>query len=379
MRIGFISTYPPIECGVGAYTQFLTDALRESRTDVYIVSHYGGQGKQVFPAFDYEDNDLAEKAFSMMIRFTPDIVHIQHEFGMYGKHYGVQIVPLIIQFKLLGIPVITTLHTVYPEPPEAHSILLHSILSNSSKIIVHEAYQKETLNRLFENQFSQKLVVIPHGAREIEPIPDAKKILGLPEDKKVILLIGYFRPSKHYELIVDLMPQIVDQYPNALLVLAGKIRGKEFIEYRNLLFDRIRQSPVRDHIYLIRGQLPQQTFDTVLSAADVVVLPYKITSQSGILSHSLAFGKPVITSSAPSMLRILKESKAGFIAETPADYVEKIVTILKNDQLAMELSENARRYVREKISWRLIAKQHIELYENTLDSVEENIQTIFVE
>ncbi len=379
MRVGFISTYPPIECGVGAYTQFLTDALRSLQTDVYIISHYGGQGKQVFPAFDYEDDNLAEKAFSMMIRFTPDIVHIQHEFGMYGKHYGVQVVPLIIQFHLLGIPVVVTLHTVYPDPPEAHQIILGAILHNASQVIVHESYQKETLNRIFQQQFEDRIHIIPHGAREVTPIPDAKKLLGLPENKKVVLLIGYFRPSKNFEFVVDLMPQIVSQYPDAILVLAGKIRGKEFIEYRNFLFERIRHSPVRDHIFLIRGQLPQHTFDTVLSAADVVVLPYKITSQSGILSHSLSFGKPVITTPTPSMSRILKESGAGFTAETPAEFVQRIVEILTDETLAQALSKNALRYVREHISWNRIAQQHIELYRQTLDSVEEHIQTIYVE
>ena len=39
----------------------------------------------------------------------------------------------------------------------------------------------------------------------------------------------------------------------------------------------------------------KDVFDTIVSAADVVVLPYKITSQSGILAHCLAFGKPLIT------------------------------------------------------------------------------------
>ena len=115
MRVGFVSTYPPIECGIATYTQYLTEALRKKHTDVYIVSHVGGSGTQVFPTFDYEDGDIAEKAYSMMIRFTPDIVHIQHEFGLFGKYMGVSVVPLIIQFRLIGIPVITTLHTIYKE------------------------------------------------------------------------------------------------------------------------------------------------------------------------------------------------------------------------------------------------------------------------
>ncbi|MDL1967629.1 MAG: hypothetical protein LWW97_03560 [Deltaproteobacteria bacterium] len=51
-----------------------------------------------------------------------------------------------------------------------------------------------------------KIFLIPHGARDMDPIPDAKKKLNL-EGRKIILLAGYFRPTKCFDRIVDLFLQ----------------------------------------------------------------------------------------------------------------------------------------------------------------------------
>lgn len=367
MRIGFVSTYPPIECGIATYTQYLTEALRKKHVDVYIISHLGGSGDQVFPCFDYEDGDLAEKAFSMMIRFTPDVVHIQHEFALFGKHQGVSVIPLMVQCRLVGIPVVATLHTVYPQIPENHGILLQSIILNSDRVIIHEAYQEQSLRNLVGDDALKKVSTIPHGAREVTPIPDAKKILGLPAHKKVILIIGYFRPSKNFELVIDIFPEILKGYPEAILVVAGKIRGKEHIDYRNMLFRKIEDSPKRDRIYLIRGQLPQNVFDTILSAADVVVLPYRISSQSGILAHCLAFARPIVTSTTTAMKETLEKSGAGIMCEDTSQFVESIVRILSDDNKAKELSKNALSFVQNVISWSRVAEQHLDIYNKLTD------------
>lgn len=379
MRVGFITSFPPIECGIATYSQYLTTALKEKGTDVYVVCHKGGSGEKVFPAFDYEDGDIAEKAFQMMTRFTPDVVHIQHEFGLFGRHFGVSVLPLITQFRLVRIPVITTLHTVYQEIPREHRIIMESIAANSDRVIVHEAYQKEALANVLRKEETDKILVIPHGARDVTPIPNAKRILGLPEDKKVILIIGYFRPSKNFELIVDIFPEITRRYPDVILVVAGKIRGTEHRGYRNMLFSKIAQSPNKDQIFILRGQLPQGTFDTILSASDVVVLPYKITSQSGILAHCLAFGKPVVTSDTEVMKDIIGGHNAGIICETKEDYIEGICKILSDPELAKRISENARAYVRNEISWSHIADRHIELYRSIMDIPKIDSHIILVE
>ena len=379
MRIGFISTYPPVECGIATYSQFLINALRNLKQDVYVVSHLGGNGQQVFPVFDYDDNDLAEKAFSTMMRFSPDLVHIQHEFGLYGKHYGVQVVPLITLFKMNGVPVVTTLHTVYQQMLEAQQVILENILHNSNAVIVHEGYQKDYLLQKIPNVNPHLIHVIEHGAREVKPIADAKQKLGLPADKKVILMIGYFRPSKNFEQIVELFPEIAKRVPDAILVLAGKVRGYEYRDYRTILFQTIEHSPVKDRIFVIRGQLEQDVFDTIISAADVVVLPYKINSQSGILAHSLAFGKPLVVSNSGSMQHIMKRAECGLVCHSNKDYVQNIVRILSDEKLARQFSNNALKYVKEVISWKIIARKHLEIYQQLAKDPLLESRTIWVE
>jgi len=253
-------------------------------------------------------------------------------------------------------------------------------VANSDRIIVHEAYQAQALKkRLSRPEDREKIHVIPHGAREVTPVPNAKKLLGLPEDKRIILIIGYFRPSKNFELILDIFPEIVKRYGDVILVVAGKIRGTEHRGYRNMLFSKIAQSPNKDQIFILRGQLPQETFDTILSAADVVALPYKITSQSGILAHCLAFGKPVVTSSTEVMRHIIEEHETGIVCERPEDYIEGIYRILSDSAYAKRLSENARNYVKNEISWTRIAESHINLYKSIMDIPKIDSHIILVE
>ena len=78
MRIGMVSTFPPIECGIGTYASYLVKELKQLHNEVYVVSQTGAEGDRVYPVSNSTDADLAEKVFEAMIKFTPDVVHIQH-------------------------------------------------------------------------------------------------------------------------------------------------------------------------------------------------------------------------------------------------------------------------------------------------------------
>lgn len=365
MRIAFISSYPPVECGIATYAKYLTDELRKEKrgNEIYVVSHYGGRGDKVFASFDYDDRDLYIKAFNTVMRFTPDIVHIQHEFGLYGIHEGVNVLPLIQLLKMNGIPVVVTLHTVYKDWNRYQKYITGNIIKYADNTIIHEPFQEDILKESFPDiELKDKIEIMPHGVRRVERIANAKKLLEVDPEDKVILIIGYFRPSKNLDMIVDMFPQILEQVPNARLIVAGKTRMNEYLDYRNYFFEKINNSPAIDRILELRGQFPQDVFDRILSAADVVPLPYEINSQSGIFAHCLAFGVPTVCSDNPSMRRILNENEGGVIADTKQDFVEKIVKILKDEDLTESMRKNISKYVYDTCSWKLIADKTMDIY-----------------
>ncbi|MCP4402669.1 MAG: glycosyl transferase family 1, partial [bacterium] len=144
MRIGFVSTYPPIECGIATYTSYLNEALRKIGNETFVVSPLGAHGAGVFPIYRPESTSMPTQIFDISAEFTPDIIHIQHEYGLYGPQGGVHVIGLIVMYKLVGIPVVTTLHTVQEEPDHAESTLLRLIVNESAAVIVHEQFQKDT-------------------------------------------------------------------------------------------------------------------------------------------------------------------------------------------------------------------------------------------
>lgn len=360
MRIAFVSTYPPIECGIATYTDFLVKALMLTPNELHVISQYGAKGTNVSAAYDAKDGDLSKKIFDMTVKVTPDIVHLQHEFGLYGEMDGIAVLDLLYRFKSTSIPVIATLHTIPPEPSFRVKMVLETMCRELDAMIVHEKNHIYLLETIYGAD-PKKIHLIPHGARDIPPVKNAKSKLNL-EGKQVILLAGYFRPSKGFDRIVKVFPRILEKCPDALLVISGKMRVLEFSEYRNDLFAKIAESPAKEHIEVFRGQFPQETFDTIISASDVMIFPYAAGAQSGVMAHAFAFGKPVVTSDLPAFKGVIDESGAGLVAATDGKYVEQIVKLLNDKELYDQCSNNAARYVKEKISWEIIAQQTLNVY-----------------
>ncbi len=364
MKIGIISSYLPIHCGIATYSSYLIEELRRLKNRVYIVCHKGGKGLDCYPAFNYDDPDLPHKAFRTMMKFAPDLIHIQHEYALFGEQRGMNVIPLAYKFKLSQIPTVITLHTVPKKRNYEEKIIEKALVEIADATIVHEQYQRELI--IGRVGYKDKIWVIPHGVRQIKPASNAKEKLGLM-DKKVVLLAGYFRRSKNFERVVRVFPKVTEAVDDAFLLIASGARKPEDITYRDEFLEFVANSRTKNKIKVLLGPFSKQKFDLILSSADVAVLPYLKGAQSGIMAHCLAFAKPIVVSSdVQAMADLVQKTRSGFVARTDSELAEAITTILTDKNLAKEFSDNARRHVKKRVSWQIIASRHMDVYNKIL-------------
>jgi glycosyltransferase involved in cell wall biosynthesis len=248
--------------------------------------------------------------------------------------------------------------------PREDRIVLKNIVQDSTAVIVHETFQKEILKEAFGDTGNVR--VIPHGIRDIKPVKDARKLIGA-EGMKTALLVGYYRPSKRFERILRFWPRVVERCPDALLVLAGKMRNIAFSDYYHELMKEVDASPVKGNILVLRGLFPPHTFDAIVSSADCMLLPYEAGAQSGILCNAAAFHVPVITSDLKSFDEWNRLSGGGLSASSDDEYVDQICRVLQDKSLRSSLKKSIQKFI-PPMYWENVARSHREIYEGVVRS-----------
>jgi len=377
LRVCMVTPFLPRPDGIATYSSELISAMENFGDTVYIICHtdenVGGHESQpnAFGIIDITKPDWERTVFEKIRELKPDVVHVQHEYGLYAYKgdYGISIIDLLYLLFVARVPTVITYHSVYSTLSREEAMFTSLSLDTVDAGVVHEEFQKiflpANLGRIPNNVY-----VIPHGAKTAvaEDVPDAskaKKQYGYG-DKKVVLCIGWWEPNKRFEDVVAIWPEVLQKARNAMLVIAGDARpgSPSGLYYKPKLLKAIRESPVKDHIRVITGAFTPKEYDTILNMADLVVLPYDRASQSGNLAHAFALGKPAVVTAVEGLKAEVEASQAG--ATVPLGSLEDlkaaILLLLRNDELRELFCKRAHEYVQKKIGWSIVAKKHLLLY-----------------
>ena len=107
-----------------------------------------------------------------------------------------------------------------------------------------------------------------------------------------------------------------------------------------------------------------------LSEIDIYALVSGMDLAPLTLKEAQLMKKPVIATNAGGIPEMMDHEKTGFLVEEgdPKDLIEKISTLLDDEELASKMGNTGREFVINNFSWDVIAKRFLEYAKNKLDS-----------
>ncbi len=144
------------------------------------------------------------------------------------------------------------------------------------------------------------------------PVQTARNEFHLHETDKVLLFFGYIRHYKGLDILMEALALLLREDASYRLLVAGESYEEE-AQYHQLM-DRLG---IRDQVRFKNEFIPNERVARYFEASDVVVLPYRSATQSGILNMAYGFEKPVVITDVGGLGEFVDEGKTGIVVPTP--------------------------------------------------------------
>ena len=280
----------------------------------------------------------------------PDVVHL-HSTNQIALAY-------LILLRSIGVPVIVTAHVVTAHERSRLQDAIHRCIHRLSPLVIaHSEFDRARLVGECK-VVAERVVVIPHGdygffARDADSVDraQARRDLGLAADAQAALFFGYIREYKGLDLLLAAWPTVAAARPRARLVVAGDPVRLDANRRRELEAAATRVGAVHRFAYI-----PFEEVTRYFAAADVLVLPYRHVSQSGVLFLALALGLPVIATRVGALPEVLRDGESALLVDPGSigELAEAVIRVLGDPDLRSQLAAGGRR-VAAQHAWPAIA------------------------
>lgn len=340
MKIAFLSTFYPYRGGIA---QFNANLYREMQKEHEVKAF---NFKRQYPNFLFPgktqyvtDKDIADKIESvrcldsinpfswtktsrLIKKENPDILISRLWMSFFGPSLG------YVNKRAMknGSTVVSILDNVIPHEKRFFdkSFTKYYIKHNHGFLAMTESVKNDLLS--FDP--NAKVILRPHplynhfGTKLNKK--QAQEKLGLDPTKKTILFFGIIRDYKGLDNLIKAFGLLDESYQ---LVIAGEAYGS-FKKYE----DEIALVANKQNIKTFIEYIDDDRVTDFFSAADVVVLPYRTATQSGITAISYHFNVPVIATNVGGLEETIKHEKTGLIVKenSPEKITEAIISFFGN-------------------------------------------------
>ena len=344
-KIAVIGLSYPFRGGISHYSTLLVRELRKKH-DVKFITLYRQYPSILFPGktqYDYSKKQINEQNDSLIDSINPltwiktaiflfkenvDIVIIQwwHPFFAFSFGTIANLISLISNTKICFL-----CHNVIPhESTFIDRILIKYAFLKTNYFIVHSEEDKKNLFSFKPNAVLKRNIHPTYSEFSnfsCYEKKQARELLTLNHDKKVVLFFGLIRPYKGLKYLIYAMKEVVKHIDCILLVVG------EFYEPKDDYLSIIDQLGLNKHIIIIDKYVKNEDVPLYFGASDVVVLPYISATQSGIVQIAYGLNRPVITTNVGGLPEVVQDGKTGFIVEpeSPESLSQAIIKFYKGD------------------------------------------------
>lgn len=348
MKVALLGPVQPYRGGIAHYTTSLFGALSDAGHDVAIYNFTRQYPDFLFPG--KSQKDVTAAAFEVpnervvdtlnplswlrtarrIARTDPDHVVVQWWHPYFGPAYG-SITRALRRHTRARITYLC--HNVLPHESSIFDrVLCRYAYGSAHAFMVQAAKERDILRGLVG--YGPRVEVAPHpvydvfAAGEPEAREVARDALGLTTER-VLLFFGYIRPYKGLATLLEALPEL--KTTDYTLVIAG-----ECYEDKSVYTQLMDELGVTNRVRFIDRYISNEEVPRFFAAADLVALPYKSATQSGIVQVAYAFGVPVVVTAVGGIPEVVDDGESGLLVppEDPRAFAAAIDRFYDDDLAA---------------------------------------------
>ncbi len=377
MRIGIVTgEYPPMQGGVGAYTQILARELQQQGQDIYLFSTSGAQEADLPLTNTIERWNFGSLQAIKQWAITQklDVVNLQFQTAAYQMSPWIHFLP-----DFLGsLPVVTTFHDMrfpylFPKAGLLRTWIVSHLAKRSKGVIVTNHEDQQQLAQ------QQNVCLIPIGSNILSNLPSSynpaewRQRINATNDDFVLAYFGMLNRSKGIETLLESVASLRDHYQLTIkLIMIGARTGTSDPTnqaYAAEIDRRVQDLNLANAVHWT-GFLEDTKVVQYLACADAVVLPFVdgASFRRGSLMAAINAACPIITT--VPRVHIPEFIHAENMLLVPPQNTDALMQILWNYrsnqvEINARLTQGAAKLA-ERFNWQQIAANYLKFFQSIL-------------
>lgn len=392
----FSNLFPPIVSGSSTQTEGLSRELSKRGHQVIVITaqtpenrnnYEASEGVHIYrlPAiplprmrisfnfpwlsYTFTPGNL-KRVHWILHKHQPDVLHLHNH--MFDLAFIA-----VLMCRHINKPLVVTIHTIVKHSLVRYNLLLapfdriflkHLVIQQAEIIINPDLNTQRYVVETFGRRDS---VIVPYGITlpqvtvysTVENIKRKYRLMG----KQVILSLGHVHDIRNRKDLIEAMPYILHQVPNAVLLIVGSISTQEPIQ-------RVKRLGLQNSV-IFSDYVPYSQIPAFLELADIEVHWLNQDSMEntslGIASLEAMWAGKVVLAAANERTYgdgVLKNGE-NIILVTPGNsqkVAEIIVHLLEDKEKRAVIGAKARQTIMKHFSWESVCSQTIQVYQEAI-------------